>query len=261
MAAALAGCGGHDRAPAAAETGTGAGGAAPRQGSRPGEPRGHLTVAEYRAIVTEYRKLRPLQKGNEDAAAIQRGRQVCAQLKTPRTVLVGRVRADCDNAISFFAALSDLEKAGTECTSGSERDRIVCGRDRYSTMADAIQITTDGGRAINSELERRGIRGLCAESIGMTPSQVGAYRRAEQAARDAVDSISVADATGFERAQGELADALDSGASGDPLAGIIRGCRPPSAKPAKPRATPPAPAPKPRKKRLPRVPSDGGINA
>jgi hypothetical protein len=260
LVAVLAGCGGHAGPHKAATTGTGPGSTGAPQ-HRAGAPHGRLSPAEYRAILREYKELRPLQQRNDDAAALAAGRRACAGLHSPDTVLVARVRADCNNAISFFVALHQLEQAGTDCTSGSERDRIVCGRDRYSRMAAAIRTTTAGGTAINDELKRRAISGLCADSIGMTPAQVASYRQAEQAARDAVDAIAVADALGFERAQNELADALDAGASGDPLTGIEQGCRPQAAKPAQPRTTPRS-TPKPRPRPLPRVPNQGGgINA
>lgn len=240
----------------------GCGGDNEPQPSPPQKTTGHLSVAEYRAIVSEYRKLRPLQQGSDDATRLARSRRACADLRKPRTQLIARVRADCNNAISFFIALRNLEQAATDCTSGSERDRIVCGRQRYARMEIAIRTTTAGGVAINAELKRRGIVGLCASSIGMTPSQVAAYRTAESAARDAVDAISVADAAGFGRAQDELADALDAGSLGDPLEGIVRGCRPPGLKPAKPRTTPrPAPKPKPKPKPLPKEPDDSGVKA
>lgn len=260
LIAALAGCGGHDSAPKSGQA-KGGGGASQRPGGANG-PRGRLSVAEYRAILREYKNLRPLQQRQDDPAALAAGRRACAELRNPATLLVARVRADCNNAISFFIALHGLESAGTDCTSGSQRDRIVCGRARYSRMAQAIRTTTDGGTAINSELRRRAIGGLCAESIGMTRSQVAAYRSAEQAAKDAVDAIAVADALGFERAQNELAAALDAGASGgDPLTGIERGCRPSTRTPAQPRSAPPPRTRKPKPKPLPRVPDDSGIKA
>jgi hypothetical protein len=263
LIAVLAGCGGHDNArKQATQTGTGPSSAGSPQGpGRAGGRRGGLSAAEYRVIVREYTKLKPLQQRRDDPAALTAGRRACAELRSPNTLLVARVRADCNNAIVFFIALNQLERAGSDCTAGSQRDRIVCGRDRYSRMAAAIRTTTDGGLAINAELQRRGITGLCADSIGMTPAQVASYRRAQQAAKDAVDAIGVADALGFERAQNELADALDAGATGDPLAGIIRGCRPAAATPSTPRPAPRKPTPKSKPKPLPSVPDGGGIKA
>jgi len=259
VVAALAGCGGGgSHKSASTATGAQGGGGSAQRPNGGGGPTGRLTLAEYRAIVREYRRLRPLQQSQGGPAEIARGRRACAELRDPSTELVARVRADCDNAITFFLALHALEQAGTDCTSGSQRDRIVCGRDRYSQMAQAIHATTNGGTALNDELQRRRITGLCADSIGMTPAQVASYRQAETAAQDAVDAISVADAAGFARAQDELASALDAGSSGDPLTGIVRACRPPSAKPA------PAPrrkTPKPKTKPLPRVPDGSGIKA
>src|SRR3954447_17480384 len=260
LIATFAGCAGRDSAPKSGQPNSSGGGSQRPPGMN--GPRGRLTVAEYRAILREYKQLRPLQQRQGDPAAFAAGRRACAELRNPDTLLVARVRADCNNAISFFVALNGLESAGTDCTSGSQRDRIVCGRSRYSRMAQAIRATTDGGTAINSELRRRAIGGLCADSIGMTPPQVAAYRRAEQAAKDAVDAIAVADAVGFERAQNELADALDAGAGGgDPLAGIERASPPSAPKRAQPRSAPRPRTPKPKTKPLPRVPDDSGIKA
>jgi hypothetical protein len=210
----------------------------------PPQGRGQLSVAEYRVIVREYRRLRPLRDGRDDPGAVARGRHACAELRAPRTALITRVRADCDNAMTFFAALREVEHAGGDCTRGSQRDRIGCVHDRYVRMADAIRTTDEGGAALNAELRRRGITGVCARSIGITRPQMDAYRRAEQAARQAADAAGAGDALAFQQATQELTDALGAGSSGDdPLEGIERGCRPASGR-----------AP------LPRVP-DGGINA
>jgi hypothetical protein len=251
------------------------GGSGHRSAPAANAPEGRLSPAEYRAILREYRQLRPLQQSHGDGAALQRGRRACAALRKPGTELVARVRKDCDNAIWFFQSLNGLEQAGSNCTSGSTRDQVDCARAHYSRMAAAIRATREGGVAINSELRRRRITGLCADSIGMTSSQVAAYRSAEQAARDAVDAIAAGDPLGFEQATNTLTNALDAGGGGDPLTGIEQGCRPRAAQPAPQRTTPtpttpaptqtaPSPAPKSKPKHkhkpLPQLPG-GGINA
>jgi len=237
---ALAGCA-HDSNKQ--QTNRAPGSSAPRAATPGPEPYGRLSVAEYRAIVREYRLLEPLQNGSDDPQALARGKRVCADLSDPQTTLVVRVRADCNNAIAFFGGLRALERAGDECGSGSERDRLLCAHRRYVALAKAIQTTSAGAVAINSELKQRGITGLCARSIGITASQLALYRRAEQAARDGADALNVGDALGVQRATQELTDALTGGSSDDPLVGIERGCRTAKTKP------------------LPRVPRGGGINA
>jgi hypothetical protein len=207
-------------------------------------PHGRLSPAEYRAIVREYRELKPVQQGYDDPAALDHGRRVCAALRQPPTQLVELVRADCQNAISFFIALRGVEHTGTDCAVGAQSERLACAHGRYVAMAQAIRITSAGAAAINDELQRRGITGLCAQSIGITQPQLDAYRRAEQAARDGADAIAVGDGRGLERAASELSDALASGGSNDSLRGIERGCRI-----------------KAKRKALPRVPDDNGINA
>jgi hypothetical protein len=246
----LAGCGGDSKKPASTTQALSG-------------PVGRLTLDEYRAIVREYRELRPLQQSQDDAAALAKGRTACARLRDPRTALVARVRHDCNNAIRFFISLSALDKAGADCTSGSDPDRIRCARARYARMAQAIRTTTAGGIAINEELRRRRIHGVCADSIGMTGAQIAAYRSAEQAARDAVDAIAAGDPLGFEHATSQLTAALDAGSAGDPLTGIVHACRPVQPK-ATPRSRRPQPKSKPKRKQktkpLPGLPG-GGINA
>jgi hypothetical protein len=207
------------------------------------EPLGRLSGAEYRAIVHEYRLLKPLENGDDDPASLRRGARVCAELQAPPTVLVGLVRADCDNAIAFFASLRDLEHAGDDCGSGSQSDRLNCARQRYTKLAAAIKRTSAGAARINAELRQRGISGLCARSIGITESQLAAYRRAEQAARDGADALAVGDSEGLQRATDELTRELSGGGGEDPLRGIERGCSVAKRKP------------------LPRVPSGNGISA
>jgi hypothetical protein len=234
---ALAGCA-HDSGKQPARTNR-----EPQPRDPANEPYGRLSPSEKDAIVREYRLLKPLEKGDDGPAALARGRRVCAALTEPQTTLVARVRADCRNAIRFFGSLRGLERAGDECGAGSQRDRLVCVRERYLSLAQAIDVTRSGAAAINDELRKRGISGLCARSIGITEPQLDSYRRAERAARAGADALAVGDSLGLQRATNELTDALTEGSSDDPLRGIERGCRTSGRKP------------------LPRVPSEGGINA
>lgn len=236
---ALAGCAKHSSDQLPPQTTPG-----PARPSDPAnEPFGRLSVLEKRVIVREYRELEPLSKGEDSAAELKRGRRACESMTQPGTTLVARVRADCSNAIEFFTALRGLEHAGDECSGGSERDRLICVRERLLSMADAISTTRTGASEINDELRQRGITGLCARSIGITAKQLDSYRRAETAARRGADALTVGDSEGLQRATDDLTNALSEGGSEDPLRGIERGCR--TAK----------------GKALPRVPSGDGINA
>jgi hypothetical protein len=205
------------------------------------EPYGRLSPAEKRAIVREYRLLQPLQNGDDSPEALARGQRVCAALTAPQTTLVARVRADCQNAIKFFASLRALEAVGTDCD--SRKEYPTCEQARFSAMADALRATSSGAAAINAELRQRGITGLCARSIGITQPQLDAYRRAEQAARGGADALAAGNAIGYANATRALSKALSEGGGGDPLSGIVRGCRTAKSKP------------------LPTLPSTGGINA
>lgn len=236
---ALAGCA-HDSSPKQPARTT----PAPSRESDPAnEPYGRLSPTEKQTIVREYRALKPLSDGSESASGLDRGRRACRDMTQPGTALVARVRTDCNNAIQFFRALRGLEHAGGDCGGASERDRLLCVRDRLLAVAHAIATTSSGASAINDELRRRGITGLCARSIGITEPQLAAYRRAELAARRGVDALTAGDAAGLERATSDLTDALGAGGSDDPLRGIERGCRTAGRKP------------------LPRVPSGDSINA
>jgi hypothetical protein len=215
----------------------------PAQAGPPQQRGGHLSVAEYRAIVREYRRLRPLQQGGAGGDALARGRTACSELRSPATKLVQRVRVDCFNAILFFHALRSIENAGQGCATGSTRDRIACVRDRYNAMANAIVMTRRGAVAINRELRRRDITGLCARSIGITAPQAQAYGRAERAARAVANAAAAGDPPAFQQATQDLTSALAAGSSGpEPLQGIVRACRPGAPK------------------TLPRLPGDG-VNA
>jgi hypothetical protein len=204
-------------------------------------PSAHPTGAEYRAIVREYRALRPLSSGDDDDLA--GGRRICAALTRPDTKLIRLVRADCDNAIDFFAALRGVEHAIDECAGGVPGAGIPCARERYRALAAAIAQTRRGGVSLNDELAHRRITGLCARSIGMTVQQVAGYQAAERYARDAASALEVRDSAAFERATDALGDALNAGASNNALEGIEKDCRPPKTKP------------------LPRLPSGGTVDA
>jgi hypothetical protein len=244
LALVLAGCGGGGESkPPASQTNPNPNAGPPQRPNADPEPVGALSRAEYRAIVREYRKMRPLTQGADNPSLLDQGRRACAELVEPKTQLVGRVQKDCENAISFFIALDALERVRDDCTAVSQSDQLQCARDRYSAMADAIRATRKGAAAINVELARRGITGLCARSIGITQQQLDAYRQAEQAARAGVDAIAAADSVALDKATRELENELSSGATQDPLVGIERGCR----------TSKPSP--------LPRVPGGGGIQA
>jgi hypothetical protein len=236
----FAGCAGHSDRPPPAKP-------APAPQSPPqlrdpaNEPYGRLSPAEKRAIVREYRLLQPLQNGASSPAALARGTRVCAALTDPQTTLVARVRADCLNAIKFFGALDALNRVAHDCD--ALRDYPTCEQARFESMAKALRQTSAGAAAINDELRRRGITGLCANSIGITQPQLSTYRRAEQAARNAANALAAGNAIGFQNATDALTRALDQNSSGDPLRGIVRGCDTSKPKP------------------LPRMPSQGGINA
>jgi hypothetical protein len=209
----------------------------PRPTPPPSDPTGQLTPGEYRAIVHEYRELQPLSDGNDDPGELAHGRRACEALTRPDTHLIALVQKDCLNAMDFFVSLRRVEHAGGECTD------VACARDRYLAFADAIKQTGDGAQALNDELARRDITGLCANSIGITGAQLREYRAAEQFARRAADALTQGDSQAFDRATDALTNALSAGGSGDALKGIERACRPRGAKP------------------LPRVPSRDGINA
>lgn len=205
------------------------------------EPYGRLSPSEKRAIVREYRLLQPLQNGDDGPEALARGQRVCAALTAPQTTLVARVRTDCQNAIKFFASLRALEAVGTDCD--SRKEYPTCEQARFFAMAEALKATSSGAAAINAELKQRGIAGLCARSIGITQPQLDAYRRAEQAARGGAAALAAGNAIGYENATRALSKALSDSGGGDPLSGIVRGCRTARSKP------------------LPSIPSGGGINA
>jgi hypothetical protein len=236
----LAGCAGHsDQSPAPKPA------PAPHQ-PQPrdpaNEPYGRLSPSEKRAIVREYRLLQPLQNGDSSQAALDRGTRVCQALTDPQTTLVARVRSDCLNAVKFFAAMGALDRVGHDCN--ALRDYPTCEQARFESMAKALRQTGSGASAINDELRRRGITGLCANSIGITQPQLQTYRRAEQAARNAANALATGNAPGFQNATEALTRALGANSSGgDPLSGIRRGCAT-----SKPRP-------------LPKIPTPGGINA
>ena len=162
-------------------------------------------------------------------------------LTEPQTTLVARVRTDCLNAIKFFAALDALQNVNRTCD--PRKEYPGCEQARFLTMAKALGDTSSGASAINDELRRRGITGLCATSIGITQSQLDAYRRAEQAARDSAAALAAGNAGGYQVASEALSKALSTGSGEDPLQGIVRGCQTSKPKP------------------LPRIPTGGGINA
>jgi hypothetical protein len=240
---ALAGCAGHSKKHSPSTTHT-----PQQQRSQPqprdprNEPFGRLSPSEKRAIVRAYKRLKPLQNGDDSDAALARGRRVCAQLTGPDTTLVARVRADCRNAIGFFSSLRALDAVPHDCD--AQREYPTCEQARFLAMAKALGATTSGAAALNDELRQRGIGGLCARSIGIAQAQLDSLRHAQQAARDAAAALAAGDALGYKDSTDQLTKALDASASNDdPLGGIVRGC--PTSKP----------------KPLPRVPTQHGINA
>jgi hypothetical protein len=226
--AALAGCGhgGHH---------------APSRPARDAEPFGHLSRAEYAAIVKEYARLKPLQSATDVQGAIRRSLGACGAGVNPNTRLMTLVRKDCVNALGFFAALAAVESAP---------DRAG----PYEALSLRIHDTIVNAQLINSELRRRRIGGLCARSIGITPAQIRAMGVAATAAGDAGAAAAAGDTAAFLLAQHRLTDALANEPGGDPLTGIRHGCRTSAARRATAPRTPRA-KPKPHRHQRPRVPS------
>src|SRR5436190_2862 len=120
------------------------------------------------------------------------------------TQLMALVRRDCLNALLFFAALRQVE---LEPDNGAH----------YEQLASAIRATVANAELINAELRRRGIGGVCAQSIGIPPAQVSAENAAAGAAVSAGHAADNGDVQAFLLAQHRLADALAREPSGDPL--------------------------------------------
>jgi hypothetical protein len=201
LLAALAGCG---------HSGSQHSAAGPPPAPRDPAPHGRLSAAEYSAIVGEYSLLKPFRTNDTVPDATRRARAACGQTR-PNTQLMVLVRRDCLNALLFFAALRQIE---LEPDNGAH----------YQQLASAIQATVANAELINAELRRRGIGGVCLQSIGIPPAQVSAENAAARAAADAARAASRGDVQAFLLAQHRLADALAHEPPGDPLTGIERTC-------------------------------------
>jgi hypothetical protein len=199
---------------------------APQPAPHDAEPSGQLSPAEYRAIKREYTLMKPLETAHDLAPAIRRVGPACDTLASPDTALVRLVRDDCREALAFFGALGDLQTAGSDCAGASQAAAAACVALRYRRLGFTIRLSTASGLLLNRELHKRGIRGLCALSIGIRPEQVNAFHKAATAATDAVTAIEAGDAAGFARAQQRVSDAMRGGGHHDALAGITRACRP-----------------------------------
>src|SRR4051794_23321774 len=227
------------------------------------EPHGRLTAAEFRSIVLEYTLLKPLTSGTDPGDG-RRGRAACGAAARPNTRLMELVRKDCLNAVEFFKSIRAVENGTSVCTQGDELVRDRCFAERYNRLSGAMRLTVSNALAINKELERRGIGGLCARSIGIPRSQVVSMTAAAVAAEAAAEAATRQDDAAFLRAQHLLSDALARQPSGDPLDGIKSSCPHEGASKPTPlpqrkrrrRAVPQNPTP------APRIPRPGeGINA
>jgi hypothetical protein len=201
LLAALAGCG-HSSSQRSA--------AGPPPAPRDPAPQGRLSAAEYSAIVGEYSLLKPFRTNDNVPDASRRARAACGQTR-PNTHLMVLVRRDCLNALLFFAALRQIE---AEPYNGAH----------YQQLASAIRATVANAELINAELRRRGIGGVCAQSIGIPQAQVSAENAAARAAPDGAHAADNGDVHAFLLAQHRLADALAREPGGDPLTGIKRTC-------------------------------------
>ena len=262
----LAGCG-HSHAKQAARHPPSAGTARKQAVPRDREPHGLLSAAEYRSIVLEYTLLKPLQSSNADPGITGKARVACGAAAHPNTRLMELVQKDCLNAIDFFATIRGVENAVTVCAQGDAPVRDRCFSDRYGELANSMRATVTNALAINKELKRRGIGGVCARSIGIPRAQVVSMTAAAVAAEAASQAATNQDDAGFLRAQHLLSQALARQPTADPLAGIKKSCPHEGPK----LRTPTLPAPQRKKKqtphrtpgpRKPHVPKPGeGINA
>jgi hypothetical protein len=215
-AVALAGCGGgsHQHKPS---------------GPQAAHPQGELSSAEYRAIEREYARLHPLQDAKNLSGAAKHAESACSKLSRPDTRLVQLVQQDCRHALAFFSALGALQSADSQCQ--SQADLASCIADRYSTLGTKIRATIAGGLVLNQELARRGITGLCAQSIGIRRRDVTALRAAAVAATSAAATLGSGDEAGFSYYTKQLDKAFAAQDSHDALQGIRSACRPGAAPP------------------------------
>ena len=174
--------------------------------------------------MLEYTLLKPLRATGSSPDAATRAKAACGKSASPNTRLMVRVRRDCLNALQFFTAINSVEQSPG--TPGP-----------YERLGTVIRAVVSNALQINSELQRRGIGGLCARSIGIPQPQVSAMNTAATASTEAAAAAHFADPQALLVAQHHLTDALAKEASGqDPLVGIKRACRPGrGTKPARPK--------------------------
>lgn len=239
LALCVGGCGGGKHAAKAPASG-------PQQQQAPGAagrttgPHGHLSDQEYRAIVREYRRFDALRSqlsgANPGSRALRAVAAVCVAVARPPTVLVGLVSQDCRNAVRYRDNTGDLERASQKCQRGPRAKVPDCAARAYVAFAAGVRKTLATARAINAELAKRGIGGVCQTSIGISPAAIARLMTEAEAADNAASALRAGDGSAFDAATQLLQQALLAESDqGDPLPGIVHAC---------PHATAPKPAPK-----------------
>ncbi len=114
------------------------------------------------------------------------------------------VRLDCRNGIHYFATLAGIQTADSECQRPSTTLIERCLAARYSQLGSALRRQAEDGLALNQELARRHITGLCALSIGIRDQDERALVTASEAATAAGEALDNGNEAAFRRLSGDL---------------------------------------------------------
>lgn len=177
-------------------------------------PQGRLTAAEFRAlrnaIVTEkhiFHGHRPL------ALKASGGAAVCAPLFDTETALMVAEGSDCGHLVAF---LQEVVRSAGEIRACAPDPGCAAGV--FGSGARSARGLEGAARAVVREVQRRGFRGRCAQLLGHSRSELGAFHRLPAAYARAHAALAAGDLVGYRvaaRALTRIFAGLDEGPDTD----------------------------------------------
>jgi hypothetical protein len=218
---AVAGCGSSSGGTTSSTTTTTrpAAPAPPAQG-----PHGRLTADEYTTFLHVARLSDKSDKEKRLARQLALVKQECAIVSSPQTDLAAAFVRACPSVIRLFAALLALETETPGCRRAANAGDISCFAELFSRFGRAARVVVVRARAVNGTLAGRGLRGACADGLGVgSTKELQTLRSVARSARLASQALLARNQARYTAASEKLdlnAAKLDSSSGGRDVAEV-----------------------------------------
>jgi hypothetical protein len=220
LVALASGCGSGSSAFSTTETATAptaAAGATSTTATVAPAPKGRLTAGEYSVFLRATKlgqRNRHVKDPQRVVAVVQ---DACKILDHgPATRLVLEERTACPRELRWVQSVLAFETGAAGCRAAAAAGDISCYAELYSRVARTTRTLIVSARAVNALMHARGLKGACAQAIGVASQKDLATATATaHDARVASQALYARDLPGFLSVNKRFAAELKTMASGD----------------------------------------------